>query len=85
MCEAYRASASIDLEHDRADAAQKITCPLHMLWGECGVVHRVFTPISDWQEKCSLPVTGRPWPCDHDIAEECPDILADELRASFTV
>jgi len=85
MCEDYRASASIDLEHDRADAAQKIACPLHVLWGERGVVHRLFTPISDWQEKCSLPVTGRPLPSGHYIAEECPDILADELRTFFTV
>jgi len=83
ICEDYRASASIDL--DRADAGQKIGCPLHVLWGELGVVHRVFTPISDWQEKCALPVTGRPLPCGHYIAEELPAALCDELRAFLTV
>jgi len=85
MCEDYRASASIDLEHDRTDAGQKIACSLHVVWGERGVVHRVFTPISDWQEKCALPVTGRPLPCGHYIAEELPDALAAELRAFLTV
>jgi haloacetate dehalogenase len=85
MCEDYRASAGIDLEHDRADASQKIACPLHALWGERGVVHRVFTPISDWQEKCALPVTGRPLPCGHYIAEELPDVLSAELRTFLTV
>ncbi|MGH6622344.1 MAG: alpha/beta fold hydrolase, partial [Burkholderiaceae bacterium] len=42
MCEDYRAAASIDLEHDRADAATRIACPLHVLWGERGVVQRYF-------------------------------------------
>ena len=85
MCEDYRASAGIDLDHDRADAAQKIACPLHVLWGERGVVHRVFTPISDWQEKCAIPVTGRPLPCGHYIAEELPEDLGTELRGFFAV
>jgi haloacetate dehalogenase len=85
MCEDYRAGASIDLEHDRADAHQKIACPLHVLWGEQGVVHRVFTPISDWQDKCALPVTGRPLPCGHYIPEEMPGELAAELRTFLTV
>ena len=80
--EEYRASASIDIEHDRADASQKIACPLRVLWGERGVVHRIFTPISDWQEKCALPVTGRPLPCGHYIAEELPDVLGAEFRGN---
>ena len=33
MCEDYRASASIDLQHDAADLATKIQCPLVTLWG----------------------------------------------------
>src|SRR5262249_8889878 len=32
-CEDYRASASIDLEHDEADLARKLACPLLTLWG----------------------------------------------------
>ena len=59
MCEDYRASASIDLEHDRADAAERIGCAVRVLWGERGVVHRLFTPIADWQLKCAGHVTDR--------------------------
>ncbi len=40
-CEDYRASAGIDLAHDRASrsAGQRIACDTLVLWGERGVVH----------------------------------------------
>lgn len=43
-CEDYRASASIDLEHDRADREQgrKIKCDMLALWDAHGVVARYF-------------------------------------------
>ena len=81
MCEDYRASASIDLEHDRADQASRIACPLHILWGERGVIERLFAPLSDWQAKAADVVTGRPLLCGHYIAEELPDQLAAEALA----
>ena len=60
MCEDYRAAATIDLAHDRADAARRIDMPAsRVLWGERGVVHRLFTPLADWQAKCAPEVTGR--------------------------
>src|SRR6516164_9710386 len=37
-CEDYRASGTIDLEHDRADAGRKIDTPLLVLWGAQAVV-----------------------------------------------
>jgi haloacetate dehalogenase len=83
MCEDYRAAATIDLEHDRADSARLIDCPTHVLWGQRGVVHRLFTPVEDWQAKCSYEVTGRALPTGHYIPEEAPDVLADELEAFF--
>jgi haloacetate dehalogenase len=83
MCEDYRAGATIDLEHDRADAGQKVACPAYVLWGERGVVHRLFTPLEDWQAKCAYEVTGRALPTGHYIAEEAPDLLAAELEAFF--
>ncbi len=82
MCEDYRASASIDLEHDRADAGHKIECPLHVLWGERGVVHRLYTPIADWKAK-AVTVTGRATPGGHYIPEESPELLGDEILAFF--
>ncbi len=83
MCEDYRASATIDLEHDRADEDRLIECPLHVLWGERGVVHRLFTPLDDWRAKARGPVTGRATPGGHFIPEESPELLGDEMLAFF--
>jgi haloacetate dehalogenase len=83
MCEDYRAAASIDLEHDRADEDRRIECPLHVLWGERGVVHRLFTPLADWSARARGPVTGRTTPGGHYIPEESPDLLASEMLAFF--
>ena len=83
MCEDYRAAASIDLEHDRADAQARIACPLRVLWGERGVVHRLFTPLADWQAKAAVSVSGRATPGGHYIAEETPELLVEEMLAFF--
>ncbi len=84
MCEDYRAAAAIDLEHDRADAEARIVCPLRVLWGERGVVNRLFAPIADWQAKASGPVGGRSTPGGHYIAEETPELLAAEMLSFFS-
>jgi haloacetate dehalogenase len=84
MCEDYRAAATIDLEHDRADANARIACPVHALWGERGVVHRLFTPLEDWRAKSAARVTGRPVPTGHYIPEEAPELLVEEIAAFFT-
>jgi haloacetate dehalogenase len=83
MCEDYRAAAAIDLDHDRTDAARRIECPVHVLWGERGVVHALYSPLTDWQEKARMSVTGRALPTGHYIAEERPDLLADEIETFF--
>jgi haloacetate dehalogenase len=83
MCEDYRAAASIDLQHDREDENQRIECPLRVLWGERGVVHRLFAPLMDWQAKSKLPVSGGTTPTGHYIAEEAPDVLATEMLEYF--
>jgi haloacetate dehalogenase len=83
MCEDYRAAATLDLAHDRADTDRKIECPVHALWGERGVVHRLFTPVADWQAKATRPVTGRALPAGHYLPEEVPELLADELERFF--
>lgn len=81
-CEDYRAAASIDLEHDRASEAQKVGCPLLVLWGERGVVHRLFKPLEDWAA-VATDVRGRALPCGHYLAEELPDATLAELTAFF--
>ena len=84
MCEDYRAAASIDLEHDRADrdSGKRIQCPVRVLWGERGVVNRCFHPVQDWRAvtAAEFPVTGRTLPGGHYIPEELPALLVSELR-----
>jgi haloacetate dehalogenase len=77
-CEDYRAAESIDLEHDEADIAKKVECPLLALWGEKGTVHRCFRPLEDWRERAA-DVRGRALPCGHYIPEEAPAELFAEL------
>ena len=78
ICEDYRASAGIDLDHDRADvdAGRKLKCPLLVLWGEHGTVGRCFSPLSEW-ESVALDVSGGPLPSGHYIPEEVPELLMD--------
>lgn len=85
MCEDYRASASIDLAHDRESRAQgkKITSDTLVLWGSKGVVNRLFQPKELWQAQCSAQVTGQVMQAGHFIPEELPTDTAAALRAFF--
>jgi len=78
-CEDYRAAATIDLEHDRADTDQKIVSPLLVLWGKQGFVERQFDVLASWREK-AINVSGYPLDCGHFLAEEKPQ----ELSTIFT-
>lgn len=84
MCEDYRAAASIDLEHDRADraAGKKINCPLLILWGEHGVINRCFKPLDDWH-RVAGNVSGHTLPCGHYVPEEVPALLIEEMKTFF--
>jgi haloacetate dehalogenase len=84
ICEDYRAAATIDLEHDAADAALKVTMPLLALWGAKGVVGDLYDVLATWREK-AIDVRGKALPCGHSPQEEVPDdtaaALIDFLRA----
>ncbi len=86
ICEDYRASATIDLIHDRADvaAASKLTLPLKVLWGEKGVVGQNFAVLPLWRER-ALHVSGAALPCGHYIAEEAPELLLAQALNFFIV
>jgi haloacetate dehalogenase len=80
-CEDYRASATIDLVHDRK-SKQKITMPVLALWGRQGVIAALFNCLEDWRE-VAADVRGRALPCGHFIPEEKPRELLAELRRFF--
>jgi len=84
ICEDYRASAGIDLEHDRADqaAGRRLTLPLRVLWGAHGVVGSCFDVMTLWSAAADA-VSGRALECGHYIAEEAPEALLGEAFAFF--
>jgi haloacetate dehalogenase len=84
ICEDYRAAATIDLEHDRADkaAGRKLQQPLRVLWGEYGAVGKCFDVLGLWGER-AINLSGLSLPCGHYIAEEAPTLLIGEAGEFF--
>ncbi len=84
ICEDYRASATIDLTHDRADiaAGQKLHQSLLVLWAEHGAVGKCFDVLSLWRSRATH-VSGHSLPCGHYIAEEAPDLVVAEALKFF--
>jgi haloacetate dehalogenase len=80
MCEDYRAAATMDLEHDRADLDAKIQCPLLALWGREGAMERCFDVLAAWRER-AVDVQGEALPGGHWLPEQLPDEVAGELLA----
>ena len=78
-CEDYRASATIDLEHDSIDWNQKIENPLLALWGEVGFVGKTYDVLDTWREVASN-VSGHAVPGGHYVPEEAPQETLDALK-----
>jgi haloacetate dehalogenase len=80
-CEDYRAGASIDLEHDEADAlaGRRITCPALVLWGQQGFVGQAYDALGVWRDYAD-DVQGQAVPGGHFNAEESPEETLDALH-----
>ncbi|MDW8468044.1 MAG: alpha/beta hydrolase [Burkholderiales bacterium] len=78
-CEDYRAAATIDLVHDRADLRRRIRMPVLVLWGKHGVIEKMFDPLADWRA-VATDVRGRALDCGHFLPEEKPREVLAELR-----
>lgn len=81
-CEDYRAAASIDLEHDEQDGDKKIQCPLLVLWGEKGFIHRSYNVLEVWRDYASH-AGGKALECGHFLPEESPKAVTKELLRFF--
>lgn len=80
-CEDYRAGATIDVEHDKADyGKRRIAAPLLALWGEQGLAQRAADPLTVWRE-WAADVRGGPVRCGHFLPEEAPEETASVLEA----
>lgn len=80
-CEDYRAGASIDLEHDEADAAtgRRVRCPVLVLWGEEGFVGRSYDVLDVWGRYAD-DVRGHAVGGGHFLPEEEPAATLAALR-----
>jgi haloacetate dehalogenase len=78
ICEDYRASIGIDLDHDRADreAGRLIEPPMLALWGEDGAIEANFDAMALWQ-RVARQVQGGSVPSGHYIPEQVPDLLLE--------
>ncbi|HWB52017.1 MAG TPA: alpha/beta hydrolase [Stellaceae bacterium] len=81
-CDEYRAGASIDLSHDRADLAQKVKVPLLVLWGTQSGQGSGYDVLGVWRDHAE-DVRGHGIDSGHFIPEEQPDAVCAALRAFF--
>ena len=81
-CEDYRAAITIDLEHDEADFDARIACPLLVLWGAEGLMHKSYDVLDTWRSK-ALDPQGRALDCGHFLPEEAPEETLREMLAFF--
>ena len=80
MCEDYRAGASIDLDHDKADLDKKnkIRCPFLTLWAANGPMGRLYDVMAVWREYAAN-VKGKGLPGEHNLQEDVPNEVLAEL------
>jgi len=89
ICEEYRAAATLDREHDRADRrpGRRIACPLLALWSRGGAVDTWYVdaggPLALWRA-WSDRVVGHPVDGGHFFPEEAPETTADTLWRFLT-
>ena len=81
-CDEYRAGASIDLVHDRADRTRRLTMPLLVLWGQRSSQGSGYDVLSVWRDHAEN-VSGQAIGSGHFLAEEAPDETYLTLRGFF--
>ena len=79
-CEDYRAASTIDLEHDEEDMDRKISCPLLVLWGNEGFVHKKYDVLDTWKKR-AVKVMGKALDSGHFLPEENPGQVLAELTS----
>ena len=79
ICEDYRASATIDMEMDKADREQIIQVPVLALWGKDGVVGKLWDVMSGWQERAANVEGFAVNECGHFVPEEQPEVVLEAM------
>lgn len=79
ISEDYRASNSIDLEHDKLDRDKTIQTPLLVLWGANGVVGNIWNVLDGWKKFASNVEGFGVKDCGHFVPEEQPKVVYKAL------
>ena len=79
-CEDYRASATIDLEHDKKDRNRLLNIPIQVLWGKKGIIGKQFKPIKLWQKYSNKKILGVEINSGHFIPEQNPKETIKHLK-----
>ena len=81
-CEDYRAGATVDVAHDRADrdAGRKLACPVLAMWAIRYLSSQ--SPLATWQ-RWADDVREVALDCGHFVAEEQPQACAQALAEFF--
>jgi haloacetate dehalogenase len=82
-CDEYRAGASIDLVHDRADLAQKVKVPMLVLWGTGSGQGSGYDLLKVWRDHAK-DVRGFGIDSGHFIPEEKPAEVYKALTEFFS-
>ncbi len=82
-CEDYRASATVDLEHDRKDRKKKLNIPIQVLWGKKGVIGKQFDAIKIWQKYSNKKIFGKAINSGHFIPEQNPKETIKNIKKFF--
>ena len=81
ICEDYRASASVDIEHDQADrdAGRRLTMPVLAMWQDPGEMVLPFDPEQAWAA-WAPDLRTHVLPCGHFLPEERPEDVTAAIR-----
>jgi haloacetate dehalogenase len=77
-CSDYRAAATIDMEHDRADLDKKVECPTLLFYGANGTMAKNFDLPVEWRKRCA-DVQSESLPGGHFFIDQFPEDTARVL------
>ncbi|MBE0454401.1 MAG: alpha/beta hydrolase [Roseovarius sp.] len=83
MCNDYRATLALDMDHDSADANARLACPTLILYGATGAMAKHYDVPATWAPKCA-DIRARAIPGGHFFPDTAPDETAAALLDFFT-
>lgn len=77
-CNDYRAALRVDLPLDRAEGERRIATPTLVLYGDAGLMARLYDIPALWQARCG-DMEAAAMPGGHFFPDLCPDAVADRV------